>query len=384
MKKLKLAIDASNISQGGGLTHLMRLLHAIDESNVRFDKVVIWTSSSTAKHFPLRPWLQVVSPSWCDSGMVSRFYHQQFYIPRYVRQEECDVLFSPGGTLPIWSPVPTVAMSQNMLPFEPDNALLFGAFSPMRLKMLMLRFMQGLSFKRASGVLFLTEYARTTVGRFLNGIPGETTIIPHGIESRFFQAPREQRSLQALSYQSPFHLLYVSIMMPYKHQIEVVTAIALLRKQGVPVALTLVGAEWGNYGTLVRQKVAELDPDARFLNIAGHMPFDSLHALYKEADAFVFASSCENLPNILIEAMAAGLPILSSDKGPMPEVLGDSGLYFNPRSVDSICSALTELIEDTEERSRMARACWEKAQRYSWQKCAQDTLNFIAKVASGK
>jgi glycosyltransferase involved in cell wall biosynthesis len=173
-------------------------------------------------------------------------------------------------------------------------------------------------------------------------------------------------------------------MMPYKHQLEVVTAIARLREQGWPVELTLVGAQWGNYGPQVRAKVEKLDPTASFLHIAGHMPFDSLHTLYKDADAFIFASSCENLPNILIEAMAAGLPILSSDMGPMPEVLGDSGLYFNPRSVDSICNAVTQLIENKERRASMALECWEKAKHYSWEKCAQDTLNFIAEVASKK
>lgn len=384
MEKLKLGVDASNISQGGGLTHLMRLVHAIDERSVQFDQVVIWTSSSTAKHFPQRPWLKVLSPDWCNSGMMSRFFYQQTHIPRYIREEGCHVLFSPGGTLPVWCPVPTVAMSQNMLPFEPDNALLFGTFNPMRFKMWVLRFTQGISFKRASGVLFLTEYARTTVSGFLKGIAGMTTIVPHGVESRFFQAPREQRSSQDLSPESPFHFLYVSIMMPYKHQIEVVTAMARLRKQGLPVSLTLVGAEWGNYGPSVLAKVKELDPTASFLHTAGHMPFENLHALYKEADAFIFASSCENLPNILIEAMAAGLPILSSDRGPMPEVLGDSGLYFNPSSVDSICDAVKRLVDCKEQRASMAKACWEKAKCYSWENCAQDTLNFIAEVANKK
>ena len=61
------------------------------------------------------------------------------------------------------------------------------------------------------------------------------------------------------------------------------------------------------------------------------------------------------MPNTLIEAMAAGLPIVSSDRGPMPEILGDAGLYFNPESPDSIASALYEMASNTSMRLSLSR-----------------------------
>ena len=62
------------------------------------------------------------------------------------------------------------------------------------------------------------------------------------------------------------------------------------------------------------------------------IPYHELHSEYKDADLGVFASSCENLPIILIEKMASGLPIACSNKGPMPEVLGSAGVYFDPEN----------------------------------------------------
>ena len=81
-------------------------------------------------------------------------------------------------------------------------------------------------------------------------------------------------------------------------------------------------------------------PSGEFIKDEGPVPFSKLHVHYNDHDIFVFPSSCENMPNILIEAMASGLPIVCSDRGPMPEVLGDGGSYFNPDSIDSIVNAL--------------------------------------------
>jgi glycosyltransferase involved in cell wall biosynthesis len=208
-----------------------------------------------------------------------------------------------------------------------------------------------------------------------------TAVIPHGIESRFLLPPRKKEEAQLPSYHT-FRLLYVSIQLPYKHHLEVMMAVSKLRGQGLPVTLKMAGDNQGNYGNAVRLKRLELDPDQTFLLDSGHINFENLHDLYKQADAFIFASSCENLPNILIEAMAAGLPIASSNSGPMPEVLGDAGVYFYPESVESIADAINLLANDDVLRENLGRRAREQSQSYSWQRCARETLNFVANIAS--
>lgn len=313
--------------------------------------------------------------------MPRRMFGQQFQLAGELKQAGCDVLFSPGGTLPVWCAIPTVTMSQNMLPFEPAEALRFGRWSGMRLKMWMLRRTQGRSFRRANGVIFLTRYAQQAVCRFLGGVKGRTALIPHGIENRFVQPPRLQQGVDRYSPEQPFHFLYVSILMPYKHQMEVALAISRLRGDGLPVAMRFVGADWGDCGREFRRLLQRLDPGEEYLHWAGGVPFDQLGGVYREADAFVFASSCENLPNIMIEAMASGLPIASSSRGPMPEVLEGAGVYFDPEVPESIAEALRKLIHNVELRTKLAASAWQKGQGYSWVRCARETLEFIAKTA---
>ncbi len=86
------------------------------------------------------------------------------------------------------------------------------------------------------------------------------------------------------------------------------------------------------------------------------------------------------MPNILLEGMAAGLPIACSDRGPMPEVLGDAGVYFNPEDPASIAKAIRHLIESPELREQKAQAAFQRAQQYSWARCAEETFGFLVCV----
>ena len=78
--------------------------------------------------------------------------------------------------------------------------------------------------------------------------------------------------------------------------------------------------------------------------------------------------------------MTAGLPIASSDRGPMPEVLKDAGLFFNPESVTSIKNCLRYLIENPDLRQRLGEKAKFYSQAYSWEKCADETLEFLSSV----
>jgi glycosyltransferase involved in cell wall biosynthesis len=381
---LHLGIDATNIRQGGGVTHLSQFLQAGDPVAAGFNRVTVWVCQATAATLPERPWLVKRNAPWMEAALPRRMAGQQFELPRDLKKAGCDVLFSPGGTLPSSCPMPAVTMSQNMLPFEPLEAARFGIWSPMRLKMRLLRQSQGQSFRRADGLIFLTQYAEAAVSTALGGISCATALIPHGIEPRFLQPPRSQRPLAACSRENPFRVLYVSILMPYKHQTEVAHAVSQLRAKGVPIEMRFIGAPWGDYGRQFRALLDRLDPKREFLLWSGAEPFFALHDFYQNSDVFAFASSCENLPNILIEAMAAGLPIASSDRGPMPEILGAAGVFFDPETPASIADALRALAQDPPLRARLAELAWRRAQVYSWERCARDTFTFIAQVAQQK
>ena len=380
-KPFNLAIDASNIRDGGGITHLSRLLACARPEKCGLQRAAVWRRPYSLAQLPEKPWLTKVPVEMLGGPLPVRIFWQQALLPPLLKKGGFDVLFSPGGTIPAACTLPMVVLMQNLLPFDPAAIATYPLFSPFRAKMSLLRSAQSYSMRKADGVIFLTEFARKTLLPFSPGSRARTAVVPHGIEERFFREPRPQLPPGAFSGERPFRLLYVSMIDSYKHQVEVAEAAALLRGQGRPLEVNFVGApRSASYTAEFRSKIRALDPGGKFLFYKGGVPFSSIHELYPAADLAVFASSCENLPNILLEAMASGTPVISSDRGPMPEVLGPAGTYFNPEAPAGIAAAVVAMLDDKALRERSAAGAYSLAKAYSWEKCAGDTLALIRTV----
>lgn len=171
---------------------------------------------------------------------------------------------------------------------------------------------------------------------------------------------------------------------PYKHQWSVIEAVAALRRAtSIDIRLRLVGGGRGPAIARLRAAMGRFDPNDEFVETLDFVPHDEIPAELAAADLFCFASSCENLPITLLEAMASGIPICSSDRGPMPEVLGRDACYFDPEVPSSIAEALKRMIEDDEYRelcravslARLGDATPGSGAEKTWQTLAQPQTN---------
>lgn len=368
-------VDASSVRTGGGLTHLSRLLAVAQPEQHGIREIRVFANRETLSKLSERPGVSLVHEPWLDRSLPWRILWQLLHLPR--RARECDMIFAPGGSTP-YRVQPLVTMCRNMLPFEWSELRRYG-ISLVALRLLLLRFGQSTSFRRADAVIFLTRYAFEHVSQI--AAPRRAAIIPHGVEERFRRLPRPQRPLAACDEGAPLRLLYVSIIDTYKHQWHVAEAVRRLREAGLPLVLDFVGPAYPPALPRFEQTIASIDPEGIYLRYRGPVPHAELHELQGQADCFVFASSCENMPNILLEAMAAGLPIACSRRGPMPEILKSAGVYFDPTRPDEIAQALESLARDHELRARCAAEAHEIARAYSWERCAHETLGFLAEVA---
>lgn len=375
---MKLGIDAVSFGDGGGVTHLIELLKAAEPERFGFSEVAVWGRSTTLDQLPQRPWLRLMREPAVDGGLITRAMWQRTTLAQRVRDEGCDLLFVPGGTYAgRFRPIAT--MARNLAPFDEAALRLYG-FSMQRLKFEIIRRVQTNAFRSASGMIFLSSTARSQITSITGPLSAPTEIIPHGISEQFFSAVRPQKPQDAYSDTSPYRLLYVSRFEPYKHHHTVISAVLKLRRNGVPIALDLVGN--GGYSARdVEDQLRAEDPEQAVITNHGVVPHADLPALYSRADAVVFASSCENLPNILLEAMAAGVPIAVSRRGVMPEVVGNAGFYFDPESVSSLSATLRDMLENPARRAEYALAAKERVRGQTWPECARRTFHFLAQVA---
>lgn len=376
---MTIGIDATNLRGGGGVTHLVELLRVAQPKLHGIERVVVWGGTPTLQLLDERPWLAKITPLALDKGLFQRTLWQRYSLSQAARDAGCDVLFVPGGSY-VGDFHPIVTMSRNLLPFEMPELLRYN-WTLFTLKLLMLRLTQSRSFRKADGVIFLTEYARDVVLRVTGKLRGQTCIVPHGLNPRFNKTPKLQRAIAEYDDAHPYRVLYVSIIDQYKHQWHVVEAVAALRKQGFPIVLDLVGPAYPAALKRLNQTIGRVDAVRRWVHYHGAIPFNELHLRYAAADLGLFASSCENMPNILLETMASGLPIACSSRGPMSEVLGLAGVFFNPEQPEDIVRALRKLIESPQTRTKLSRMSYERVQQYSWLRCADETFRFLVGVA---
>lgn len=370
-----IAIDASRNRSGGAIAHVTGILSEGDPRSCGIDEVHLWSHRGLLEQVPSRPWLIKHNPPELERSLGEQVWWQWRRLPREVVRAGCRVIFATDATT-VCPFRPLVVMSQDMLSYEAGVMQSFG-LGRARLRLHAILHIQNRAMRRADGVIFLTRYAAGVLQGATGTLP-RTVVIPHGVDEVFRNGSRHIWPGVGVR---PIQCLYVSNVAPYKHQWSVVRAVRLLRARGHAMKLVLAGD--GGRGPAQRSLEEEIeasDSGREFVERLGAIEHRRVPELMASADIFIFASSCENLPVTLLEAMASGLPIACSKRGPMPEVLEDGGVYFDPESPESIAVAVERVIKDRGLRESKAMRAREISERYSWSRCAKETWQFLAET----
>ena len=369
-----IAIEASNMIEGGGPPHLSEILSQCNPSKHKFDKIIIWAPKNTLKRIEDLDWIDKRTHELLNKSLLFRLIWRLLIFPQELKKSNYSLLFVPGGSDSTkFSPM--VSMCQNMLPFETNEAIRFGVGFYF-LKFKILKKVQLNTFIRSKGVIFLSNYAKKVIYNQTHSIK-KSIIIPHGINKRFYRHPNPQKSI--FTKKNPCKVIYVSKTDPYKHHINLVKALKILLDKSLPIELILIGPKGSSHNKLIKN-IANINLEYDSISLLGNIPYEKLNEYYSKSDIAVFASSCENLPNILLESMASGLPIASSNKGPMPEILNGNAMYFNPESIKEIADALEKLVKSPELRADLALKSYKTALSYSWNNCTDETFKFFDQI----
>lgn len=372
-----LGIDLHNIRDGGGVNYIRNLLAVADPARDSFEAVHLFASPENLTNFPSRPFVVKHPLPALSGGLFSRVRSAFGTLPRLAREVGCDILYAPGG-IAFGQFRPYATISRNMMPFRKDLWSLYPEGSAERMRLRVLHRLNARTFAKADGMIFLTDGARAAIEPYMPGRPGRTAVIAHGVNRERFVPTARTRQVRP---DGPIRLVYPSRFEPYKHQVEVIEAVAALRAEFPGLTIDLSGPANAAYLAKFEAARMRIDPECAFVRYLGEVDNAALPGLYADSDLMVFASSCENLPNILIEAMSCGIPIVSANAPPMPEVVGDAAPLFDPRDPSSIAGAIRRALTDPQAMRERAARGLERAALYSWERCATQTFGFLAKIA---
>lgn len=172
-------------------------------------------------------------------------------------------------------------------------------------------------------------------------------------------------------------LMYIGRPTPHKNLKNLIRAFSRLNVEFPDLHLALAGKKDGNYLSI--EAWAESNAVANLI-FTDFVSDGQLRWMYEHCEAYVFPSLSEGFGLPGLEAMAHGAPVLSSNATCLPEVYGNSALYFNPNDTRDMATRIVELLKDESLKSRLVKAGSEQAAKYSWDKAARQTLEVYQKA----
>lgn len=299
---------------------------------------------------------------WPTERPVVRVAWEQLWASRVLR--DCAVVHGPVNVLPLAIDRPSVVTVH-------DVAFLHFPEHYPPAKRWYLRVMTGLSVRRAHRVIAVSEQTRRDVIRAYGVEPGRVVVVPNGIDAGWQRVRGEELAHWRAERGLPEHfLLFVGTIQPRKNVTTLIDALAKL-DAAIDWPLYIVGAP-GWRETPVYRRVQERGLAQRVVFV-GYVSPAELRYWYSAATLFVYPSLYEGFGLPVLEAMACGTPVITSDRSALPEVAGDAAWLVDPTDPAALATAIATLARDPERRIALTRAGFARAQAFSWERTARET-----------
>ncbi|MFH2062797.1 MAG: glycosyltransferase family 1 protein [bacterium] len=367
---MKIGIDArfyGTASKGLGryVSELIAELEKIDDRN---EYVVFLRSDNFDQYDPAAPNFRKVRAEY-------RWYslREQILFPLFLRRFRLDLMHFTHFNVPLLYRRPFLVTVHDLILLRYPtvrattlNPLLY------RLKFLAYRLTIGSALNRARTILTVSDSTRDDIRKTFPKTNQKTVVVTHcACSDRLASGDRTEKKKS--SPQERPYALYVGSAYPHKNLETLIRAFDLFRKRGhEDYGLTLVGGEDYFYCRLKEETVARgLDENVTFFGWASD---EQLADLYRNASFYAFPSLYEGFGIPPLEAMANGVPVISSDRSCLPEILGQAAMFFDPEDADAIAAAMGRIADDEGLRRRLIESGRIQFARFSWRDTAVKTL----------
>jgi len=299
-----------------------------------------------------------------------RIVWEQLILPDLATRLRATVLFSPAYALPLRTTIPGVVTVHDLAFLRYDNV------HP-HLNRWYLTWITRASVRRAKCVIAVSESTKKELEQLLGVPTDKIRVIHNGVSRHFRKVPPTEAAQVRERYRLPDnYILYVGNIEPRKNLPVLLKAFDQIKEKSfVPHQLVILGQRAWMYGAVDSTWQALKAKD--HVVFTGYVPAEDLPAIYSLADVFVYPSLYEGFGLPVLEAMACGTPVITSNTSSLPEVAGDAAELVDPRSVDALSRALCRLIHDHNYRQQLVRKGLERAAMFSWERTAVATLELL-------
>ena len=352
---------------GGSETYLLETLRALTRRDDVPELVLFANLENAEKLRAEFPGAEVIELRVAATNRYSRIVVEQLRLPWLVKRACVDVLWSPGYTAPAVCACPQVATLLDMQykRFPEDVSWLAARTMDV---------LYPLAAWRSRTVVAISEFSKSEIASFIGIAPSKIAVTYPGVDPAFGEAagppPGEVRGRP--------YLLCVAHSYPHKNLALLIRAFGRLTGE-FPHRLVLVGKP--RRGEAEVKAALEGIPRGDVVRLR-ELPCQSMRPLYQGANWFVFPSLYEGFGLPVLEAMAAGVPVLTTREGAISEVGGDAVRYADGRDEAAFAAAMREAIQlPREDRTRLVRMAKTRAASFTWEASAAGLWQVLVKVA---
>ena len=242
------------------------------------------------------------------------------------------------------------------------------------------------AIKNSSKIITVSEHTRTDLVRYFPKATDKTVMIHEGVDTTMFLNNRNGESYQSekldrWGIKKPY-LLFVGVWMTHKNLPRLLQAFKKVKEGGFDGQLVITGKGQAHHVDVNALVKGEGMGDSVIL--PGKVADEDLPMLFQNAELFIMPSLYEGFGLPALEALACGTPVVASSVSSLPEILGESAVYFDPYSVDDMAEKITSLINDKQKQSELISLGNTQIQKFSWEKCAEETLGVYQSVLGNK
>jgi glycosyltransferase involved in cell wall biosynthesis len=299
-------------------------------------------------------------------GHFNRLTWTQFQSPKIYKELKSQLIFSPIAEVPLWSQCRSVVMVHDFIPLRFPKR--FSPLTPYH------RYYIPQVLQQAEHIICNSQSTAQDIVKFCNISANKITPILLAYDSNHFR-PIIEEDLQSRSPNNPPYFLYIGRHDPYKNISRLIFAFANLSSNR-EYQLWLSGPTDQRYTPFLKKQVQELGIPNR-IKFLDYVPYDDLPKIISGAIALVFPSLWEGFGLPVLEAMACGTPVITSNLSSLPEVAGDAAILIDPYKVEEITDAMQAIANDTRLRSHLSQLGLQRAKKFSWEKTGQATVEVL-------
>ncbi len=224
-------------------------------------------------------------------------------------------------------------------------------------------------WKKASALVACSEGLKARALEFYPAL--NIDVIGNGVDNVRFR-PAENKTVSDL-----WRLLTVGRLTNTKRIDILIDAAEILKKQGLNISLTIAGT--GKLQSQLQDIIGSRQLQS-YINLTGRIESDVMPQLYRNHDIFISATVAEGMSNAMLEAMASGLPIITTECEGLTELLEDNGVILRQACAGTFAEAIKDILSNSEKYRTMALAARKRAERFAWPAVAQQYLDLYNRL----